>query len=155
MLCGSQWLLRSLLGSLRHSCIAHLYQAPIGHNRTTPVLSQWSIFQLTTDAIFSQKNRKQHLPTPWEEIFQNIDRRGSNGPLRTKMCNFDLLERAPPFWYCFRYQSLPNHIKKQSSRDTWCDSITTIVTPVSSAFLLLASVIAGEDRKAFLIIILM
>ena len=38
---------------------------------------------------------------------------------------------------------------KQFSRDIWCNSITTIVPPVSTAFLLLASVIAGEDRKAF------
>ena len=38
---------------------------------------------------------------------------------------------------------------KQFSRDIWCNSITTIVPSVSTAFLLLASVIAGEDRKAF------
>ena len=44
---------------------------------------------------------------------------------------------------------------KQFSRDIWCNSITTIVPPVSTAFLLLASVIAGEDRKAFLKTILM
>ena len=44
---------------------------------------------------------------------------------------------------------------KQFSRDIWCNSTITIVPLVSTAFLLLASVIAGEDRKAFLIIILM
>ena len=38
---------------------------------------------------------------------------------------------------------------KQFSRDIWCNSTTTIVPLVSTAFLLLASVIAGEDRKAF------
>ena len=40
MLSGSHRLLRPLLGSLCHSCIAHLYQALMGHNRATPVLSQ-------------------------------------------------------------------------------------------------------------------
>ena len=39
---------------------------------------------------------------------------------------------------------------KQFSRDIWCNSTITIVPLVSTAFLLLASVIAGEDRKAFL-----
>ena len=39
---------------------------------------------------------------------------------------------------------------KQFSRDIWYNSTITIVPLVSTAFLLLASVIAGEDRKAFL-----
>ena len=47
--------IRLLLGWLRQSRIAHLYQALIRHNRATHVLSQRSIFHLTTNAIFSRK----------------------------------------------------------------------------------------------------